>query len=151
MYTSGPKKVAVFPPGPASGLANLNASGQPPKQAINQGPIFSGINSSGGSNASPGSSATKTLPKVALPQPPKLPVVPNTKLAMPGMVKSSSGNTLNQVPTPNTGVRTASNPVPKYSASVPVVAPPILPGMFSSHPPVADLSTKATLGARAFH
>jgi len=84
MYTSGAKKVAVFPVG---GAASPGGVGQSPKQPINQGSIFGNTSSQTGSGLNLSGGIPRTSSNSSLPQPPKLPVVPNPKTNAPGMVK----------------------------------------------------------------
>ena len=87
MYTSGPKKVAVFPVGAGAAPGGV---GQPPKQPINQTPIFGNASTQTGSGLNLGGGIPRSPSSSSLPQPPKLPVVPNAKYGMPGMVKVPS-------------------------------------------------------------
>lgn len=125
MYTSGPKKMSMFPPGFVPPGAPGGGAKQPLKQAINQGPIFGSVtgSSNGGLNLSGGApSAAKNPGSTSLPVAPKLPLlVSNTKFAMPGVAKL--GNTLPTVG-PSSGSTVPVAVLPTVSPTIPPQSPP---------------------------
>jgi hypothetical protein len=135
MYTSGPKKVSVFPPGFVPGNGASGGVAQPPKQAINQGPIFASASAGTGSGLNLGSGLPKNPPKgvsASLPQPPKLPVVPNAKYGMPGMVKTPLPG---MGPGANVGAGSSTGSIsvaPKFSPHTPATPPPATSSTFES-------------------